>query len=239
MPTAATASPVDRTRTDRTCTALADSCHRLRRLYPDYPRVYAVAAVADEGKRRWWSLRDGVESGRVEQMYARARGEMSSADSAAEVVATSFIHAVVGRVAASIILDGRAWDPGIENLWIHSDNDGGMDWAGVVDTTVRALPGDPCAAEKDVVVLPCEQSLGVWTAHRCVTSLDAVYEKLSECTELGYLRYWSIVGETIIGAATYVPILAEASESDALRRGQGLLDAFTTIRRPVRRQRVA
>ncbi len=231
---AATAYSLTRTRT-----ALMDACANLRPLYPDYPRVYAVAAIADEGKRRWWRLADGIESGRIDLMYARAVGEMSSPAAAAATVATSLIHSVVGRVVALVVLDGRAWDPGIDNVWIHMDSDGGIDWAGVADTTLRVLPDDPLAGSPDTVTLPCERALAVWTAHRCVSSLDAIYKRLNACTGIGHNRFWDIVGESVVGAATYVPILARSNASDGQRRGQALLDAIAAAGRPVRGERVA
>lgn len=109
--------------------AFGRACARLRALQPEHPRVYAVAAMAEQGKRRWWRLSDGAREGRIELMYRRHAAEMISADIAAEVVATALIHAVVGRVVALLVAEGRAWDPGLENLWIHTDNDGGIDWA--------------------------------------------------------------------------------------------------------------
>ena len=45
------------------------ACSRLRALQPEHPRVYAVAAMADQGKRRWWRLAEGTAAahcGRVE-----------------------------------------------------------------------------------------------------------------------------------------------------------------------------
>jgi hypothetical protein len=42
-----------------------------------------------------------------------------------------------------IALEGRAWDTGLENLWVHVDSEGAIDWVGVVDPTLRALPDDP------------------------------------------------------------------------------------------------
>lgn len=230
----ASASPI------RPRTAAFDAAsERLRMLYPDYPRVYAVAAMADQGKRRWWRLDDGVESGRIETMYRRSAQEMRSDDAAAAVVATSLIHAIVGRVVASIALDGRAWDPGIDNLSIHMDSDGGIDWAGIDDTTVRVLPSDLLAGMPGTVTLPCERAQSVWLAHRCLTSLDAVQRRLIDTADFEYERFWSLVGEAVLGAATYVPILARTTDTDAVRRGQGLLDAMTDVGVPVRRVGVA
>ena len=224
-----------------------DSCARLRRLQPDYPRVYAVAAVAEEGRRRWWQLADGANNGRIEEMYRRSADELDSAPRAVDVVAMSLIHAIVGRMVALLVLDGRAWDPGLENLWIHNDCDGGIDWAGVADTRLRVLPDDPQAGRPGTVVLPCERALTVWLGHRCVTALQMVHARLAGCAGFDGDRFWGMVGEAVIGAATHVPVLAGASapnpsrsgERAAYLRAQGVLDAMTARGLPVRQKGVA
>ncbi|MFE3797522.1 hypothetical protein [Nocardia tengchongensis] len=215
--------------------AFGTACHRLRALQPDHPRVYAVAAMADQGKRRWWRLADGIREGRVEVMYRRHAAEMSNADIAAEVVATALIHAVVGRVMAMVVSEARAWDPGLENLWIHSDNDGGIDWAGLSDTTIRVLDGDPLAEEDGVVALPCERALYVWLVHRCLPALTLIQDAMAHCAGLSVRRFWSLVAESVVGAATYVPALANTSSSEGARRGQAMLAAFEDRGLPVRR----
>lgn len=216
-----------------------ESCSRLRRLHPDYPRVYAVAAVAEEGRRRWWQLAAGARNGRIDLMYSRATAEMPTAQRAADVVSMSLIHAVVGRVVALLVLEGRAWDPGLENLWIHTDNDGGIDWAGVADTTLRVLPTDRQAGMGGTVTLPCEQALIVWTAHRCVTALNEIADRLDECSGFDRERFWGMVGEAVAGASTYIPIVTRTSEKVGARRGQAMLDVLTTSGHPVRRKGVA
>ncbi|AMY25350.1 hypothetical protein CH298_21505 [Rhodococcoides fascians] len=213
---------------------LAESCSTLRALNPDYPRMYAVAAMADEGKRRWWQLSVGLDDGRVEQMYRRSLEDLEVPHAAAVQVATALIHAVVGRVAALLVLEARAWDPGIENLWIHMDSDGGIDWAGVASPILRVLPEDPAAGEPGTVTLPCEQALLVWTAHRCLTSLGSVYRAISERAPLDARVFWALVGDAILGASTYVPILAGTGPSAGTRRGQLLLDAMVAAGAPVR-----
>ncbi|MFE3099306.1 hypothetical protein [Nocardia tengchongensis] len=215
--------------------AFGTACHRLRALQPDHPRVYAVAAMADQGKRRWWRLADGIREGRIEVMYRRHAAEMSNADIAAEVVATALIHAVVGRVMAMVVSEARAWDPGLENLWIHSDNDGGIDWAGLSDTTIRVLDGDRLAEEDGVVALPCERALYVWLVHRCLPALTLIQDAMAHCAGLSVRRFWSLVAESVVGAATYVPALANTSSSEGARRGQAMLAAFEDRGLPVRR----
>lgn len=211
------------------------TCARLRALQPEHPRVYAVAAMADQGKRRWWRLRDGIREGRIELMYRRHAAEMTNSDIAAEVVATALIHAVVGRAVALLVSEGRAWDPGLENLWIHTDNDGGIDWAGLADTTIRVVEGDRLEGEPGVVTLPCEQALYVWLAHRCEPSLGLVQQAMARCAGLSARRFWSLVGESITGAATYVPALANTSSAVGAGRGQALLLALEDRGLPVRR----
>lgn len=216
-------------------TALAQSCARLRAISPDYPRVYAVAAMAHQAKRRWWPIAAcaGTDDAaadrprdRVGQMYARLLEDLRSPDAAMTQVAAALVHAVVGRVAALVVLDGRAWDPGVDNLWIHMDSDRGVDWAGVVDGRLRVLPDDPLAGGRDVVTLPCEQALLVWTAHRCLTSLTAIQRALAATAHIDAARFAGLVADAVLGAATYVPIRAGSPRSVAARRGQGLLDAF-------------
>ncbi|WP_067847579.1 hypothetical protein [Nocardia lijiangensis] len=215
--------------------AFARTCTRLRALQPDHPRVYAVAAMVDQGKRRWWKLSEGLREGRIELMYRRHAAEMISADTAAEVVATALIHAVIGRVAALLVAEGKAWDPGLENLWVHHDNDGGIDWAGLEDTTIRVIDGERSAGLPGVVTLPCERAMFVWLAHRCEPSLTLIQHGLARCAGLSARRFWSLVGESLVGAATYVPELARTDAGDGARRGQGLLLALEERGLPVRR----
>ncbi|WP_327115505.1 hypothetical protein OHB12_01715 [Nocardia sp. NBC_01730] len=213
--------------------AFGRACARLRALQPEHPRVYAVAAMAEQGKRRWWRLSDGAREGRIELMYRRHAAEMISADIAAEVVATALIHAVVGRVVALLVAEGRAWDPGLENLWIHTDNDGGIDWAGLVDTTIRVLDGDRLASEPGVVTLPCEEAMYVWLAHRCEPPLALIQASMAHCSGLSPRRFWSLVGESIAGASTYVPDLARTDSVLGARRGRALLAALADRGLPV------
>ncbi|RJO73474.1 hypothetical protein D5S18_19855 [Nocardia panacis] len=212
---------------------------RLRGLQPEHPRVYAVAAMADQGKRRWWQLAEGAGEGRVDLMYRRHAAEMSSPAMAAEVVATALIHGIVGRVAALLVLEGRAWDPGLENLWLHTDNDGGLDWAGLADTTIRVVAGDPLAGDRGVLVLPCGEAMTLWLAQRCASSLTLVQSTLARCARLSARRFWELVGESVTGAATYVPELARTDAALAARRGEALLAALEHRGLAARRLRLA
>ncbi|CAM2891145.1 Ferric iron reductase FhuF-like transporter [Prescottella defluvii] len=228
-------------------TALAGSCSRLRDISPDYPRVYAVALMAHQGKRRWWPIAACAADSepaappahRVGRMYERLLDDLNSPEAAAIQVASALVHAVVGRVAALVVLEGRAWDPGVDNLWIHMDSDGGIDWAGVESDTLRVLPDDILACSRDVVVLPCEEALLVWTAHRCVTSLSAIRCALDGCARIDPTRFGGLVADAILAAASRMPMLAGTSRSVATRRGQGLLDAFEAAGVPVRARTLA
>lgn len=211
---------------------------RLRSLNPDYPRMYAVATMANESKRRWWQLAAGLDDCRVEQMVARSMEDLEEPESAAIQVATALVHAVVGRVSAMLVLEGRAWDPGIDNLWIHMDSDGCIDWAGVTSPVLRVLPGDALANEPGAVTLPCEQALLVWTAHRCITSLEAVLRSFASRSPIDARVFWSLVGDSVLGASTLVPVLAGTYASESARRGQALLDAFVAAGAPVRNRPV-
>jgi hypothetical protein len=150
---------------------------------------------------------------------------------------------VIGRVVALVVLEGRAWDTGLENLWVHVDSDGVIDWAGLVDPTVRVLPDDRYVAGGDgdslrdrVVQLPSEAALTTWVAHRCHRTLEALFAKLHAVSDdaVSVATMWQIVGSTVVTAATQVPQLAGVDELIAMRRGQAVLDALVDFGLPVR-----
>ena len=153
-----------------------ESSRRLRRLLPESPRVHGVAVMSDIAHRRWWPLATAASSGRVEQMFTSAAAELGSRRPAAQQLAATFTHGVLGRVVTLMVLEGRAWDPGPENLWLHIDSEGSIDWAGVTDPTLRVLPDDPAAT--GVVRLPGETALATWVAHRCHRSLEPLFAEL-------------------------------------------------------------
>jgi hypothetical protein len=150
-------------------------------------------------------------------------------------LAASLAYTVVGRVVALVILEGRAWDPGLENLWVHCDSEGAIDWAGVVDATLRVLPSDTETAD-GVVELPSEAALATWTAHRCHRTLQPLFAHLHAVSRgaLPVSAMWSSVGTAIITTATQVPMLAGTCEATGMRRGQAVLDAFVSFGLPVR-----
>jgi hypothetical protein len=163
--------------------------------------------------------------------------------SAARQLASTLVHTVIGRVVALVVLEARAWDTGLENLWVHVDADGVIDWAGVVDPTVRMLPDDPHIADGDrgsardgVVRLPSEAALTTWVAHRCHRTLESLFAKLHVVSggALSVAAMWHIVGSTVVATATQVPQLAGADELAAMRRGQAVLDALVGFGLPVR-----
>src|SRR6201991_1694318 len=122
---------------------LHESSTRLRGLYPECPRVYGVAVMSDLSRRRWWPLLEALTTDRLSEMFAVGALEMDSPVAAAQQLAATLAHVVIGRVIPLIVLEGRAWDTGVENLWVHVDSEGVIDWVGVVDPTLRALPDDP------------------------------------------------------------------------------------------------
>jgi hypothetical protein len=216
----------------------ASSARRLADLCPDSPRSYGVVWIPGENKRRWWPLAD-LLGDRFEQMYQRALRDLLTPEKAARQMASMVIHGVVGTVTALVVLDGRAWDPGIDNLWMHSDSDGAIDWAGIVDPTLRLLVDEPGAGVRGTVTLPCEQALLTWTAHRCVTTLrpllaTVVARARADGAAVDASMLWGMVGESVMGTAAYVPALAGVGEAVALARGRGLMDAMVTEGVPVR-----
>jgi hypothetical protein len=217
---------------------LHESSRRLRELYPQCPRVYGVAVLGDVSVRRWWPLASAVTTDRLKAMFDAAAVDMDRRSAARQLAAT-LVHTVIGRVVALVVLEARAWDTGLENLWVHVDSDGVIDWAGVVDPTVRVLPDDPCAdvgLGGGVVRLPSEAALTTWVAHRCHRTLEPLFARLHVASggALSIAAMWHIVGSMVVASATQVPQLAGTDELAAMRRGQAVLDALVGFGLPVR-----
>jgi hypothetical protein len=213
---------------------LHESSRHLRELNPLCPRMYGVAVLADVGRRRWWPLASAVTTERLRTMYLRAVQEVDG-KAAASQLAASLAYTVVGRVAALVVVEGRAWDPGLENLWVHCDSEGAIDWAAVVDATLRVLPHDP-AGDHGAVRLPSEAALTTWTAHRCHRSLQPLFANVHMISRgaVPIPAMWGMVGSAVVTIATQIPILAGSCEVAGMRRAQAMLDAFVSFGLPVR-----
>src|SRR3954471_1223135 len=170
---------------------LHESSRRLRELYPECPRVYGVAVMGDLTRRRWWPLSDVLDTERLWDMFSAAAAETESRTAVAQQLAATLSHVVIGRVIALLVLEGRAWDTGLENLWVHVDSEGAIDWVGVVDPTLRVLPEDPYfggragvrqrhPARDRIVALPNEAALTTWVAHRSHRALEPLFDRLFE-----------------------------------------------------------
>ena len=226
---------------------LHESSRRLRELYPECPRVYGVAVMGDLSRRRWWPLAEVLTTDRLQTMFELAAQETDSRAAVAQQLAATLAHVVVGRVVPLVVLEGRAWDTGLENLWVHVDSEGAIDWVGVVDPTLRALPDDPFfgdratvrigpSARDGIVALPNEAALTTWIAHRSHRALEPLFAKLADVSggAMSVASMWHIVGGAVVSAATQVPLLAGSSELTSMRRGQAVLDALVGFGLPVR-----
>ena len=219
---------------------LHESSRRLRELYPECPRVYGVAVMGDLSRRRWWPLAQAVTTDRLQAMFDIAAEETDSRAAVAQQLAATLAHVVVGRVVPLLVLEGRAWDTGLENLWVHVDSEGTIDWVGVVDPQLRALPDDPALDDgippAGIVALPSEAALTTWVAHRSHRALGPLFWRLYDVSgaAMSVAAMWHIVGGAVVSAATRVPLLAGSSESTSMRRAQGVLDALVGFGLPVR-----
>jgi hypothetical protein len=219
---------------------LHESSRRLRELYPECPRVYGVAVMGDLSRRRWWPLAQAVTADRLQTMFDIAAEETDSRAAVAQQLAGTLAHVVVGRVVPLLVLEGRAWDTGLENLWVHVDSEGAIDWVGVVDPQLRALPDDPALHDKvspaGIVALPSEAALTTWVAHRSHRALAPLFSRLYDVSgaAMTIAAMWHIVGGAVVSAATQVPLLAGSSELTSMRRAQGVLDALVRFGLPVR-----
>jgi hypothetical protein len=226
---------------------LHESSRRLRELYPECPRVYGVAVMSDLSRRRWWPLHDAIDTDRLRDMFDTAAAETDSRSAVAQQLAATLSHVVIGRVIPLLVLEGRAWDTGLENLWVHVDSEGAIDWVGVVDPTLRALPDDQYFGGRAglrrahpgrdrIVALPNEAALATWVAHRSHRALEPLFDRLFEVNNgaTSIAAMWHVVGAAVVSAATQVPLLAGSSESTSMRRGQAVLDALVGFGAPVR-----
>ena len=219
---------------------LHESSQRLRELYPECPRVYGVAVMGDLSRRRWWPLAEAATTDRLRVMFDIAAGETDNRAAVAQQLAATLAHVVVGRVVPLLVLEGRAWDTGLENLWVHVDSEGAIDWVGVVDPKLRALPDDPAlhyeVTAADIVALPSEAALTTWVAHRSHRALEPLFMRLYDVCggAISVASMWHIVGGAVVSAATLVPMLAGSSEVISMRRAQAVLDALVGFGLPVR-----
>jgi len=237
---------------------LHESSRRLRALRPDGPRVYGVAVMGDLSRRRWWPLAELVETDRLQKMFDATAAETGNAVVAAQQLAATLAHVVLGRVVALLMLEGRAWDVGLENLWAHVDSEGAIDWVGVVNPLLRALPDDPQFGRRGarsirrdgIVALPGEAALTTWTAHRAHRALEPLFAQLYMVSGgvIGPAAMWHIVGSTVVAVSTALPGLVRdsavrwpgcGSEDVAVNRAQAVLDAMMGFGAPVRGERVA
>lgn len=225
---------------------LHESSRRLRELYPECPRVYGVAVMGDLSRRRWWPLAEALTTGRLQAMFDASTAETGHRGGVAQQLAATLAHVVIGRVIPLLALEGRAWDTGLENLWVHVDSEGAIDWVGVVDPTLRALPDDPFFRmrhgrvgprhREGIVALPSEAALTTWVAHRSHRTLAPLFTRLVEISggSMTEAAMWHLVGVAVVSAATQVPLLAGCSELTSMRRGQAVLDALVGFGLPVR-----
>jgi hypothetical protein len=219
---------------------LHESSRRLRALYPECPRVYGVAVMGDLSRRRWWPLAEAVSADRLQAMFDIAAEETDNRAAVAQQLAATLAHVVVGRVVPLVVLEGRAWDTGLENLWVHVDSEGAIDWVGVVDPKLRALPDDPALDDRrsapGIVALPSEAALTTWVAHRSHRALEPLFARLYDVCggATSVASMWHIVGAAVVSAATQVPMLAGSSELTSMRRAQAVLDALVGFDVPVR-----
>ena len=218
---------------------LHESCGRLRELYPQCPRTYGVAVLADVHKRRWFPLESVLATDRLRVMYQSAAADMGPRV-AGRLLVASFIHDVLGRVLPLVLLEGRAWDTGQENLWLHLDADGVIDWVAVIDPTLRVLPDDAALAyhadREAVVVLPNEAALTIWVAHRCHRTLAPLFAELHTVSAraVSLPAMWHCVGSAIVTAASALPQPTTVGKRVSIRRSQAMLDALVGFGLPVR-----
>ena len=219
-----------------TTTVFEETVEVLAGFRPGYPKFYSMADLSDQTRRRWIPLERSVDGGRVDLMYRNHLTDSGDRRFATYLVADAFAHGVLGRAVASFVTTGRVWDTEAENMAVRTDIEGGLDWAGVRETTLRMLPDDPAAGRPGTTVLPCEEALARWLACRSRMTLAPIYAGLSRVSRCGVDTLWSTAGECVLGAATLVPTFAGTSPEVGYRRGQLVLEALHDAGLAVRRR---
>src|SRR3954470_21690681 len=95
---------------------LHESSRRMRELYPECPRVYGVAVMSDLSRRRWWPLQEALTTDRLHEMFSISALDMDNPVAAAQQLAATLAHVVIGRVIPLLALEGRALGTGPEDL---------------------------------------------------------------------------------------------------------------------------
>lgn len=103
-----------------------ESSRRLRALFPGCPLVYGIAVLDDVSRQRWWPLDSQRTDALLRAMFDDAAKNIGPHAATRQLVA-SLIHEIIGRMLPLVLLEGRAWDVGLENLWLHRDRDGAID----------------------------------------------------------------------------------------------------------------
>ena len=109
---------------------------------------------------------------------------------------------MIGRAVALFVLEGRAWDTGLENLWVHVDS--GVASTGSESAIRRCgcSPTTRAPASAAPSHLPGEAALATWLAHRCHrASLAPLFARLSRSAAARWSarHRWHTVGAAVVG----------------------------------------
>ena len=180
-------------------------------------------------------------------MFEVAAEETESRAAVAQQLAATLAHVVVGRVVPLLVLEGRAWDTGLENLWVHVDSEGAIDWVGVVDPTLRALPDDRTStAERRCGGQRCARRHRRPAQRGGADDVGRTPQPPRPGAAVRQARrgqrrrpcpiasMWHIVGGAVVSAATQVPLLAGSSELTSMRRARRCSTPWSDSALPVR-----
>ena len=127
---------------------------RLQTMFESHLQITEMDLIVGAGPDEAQAALSLTWLGRLTYRF-RPAAETDSRAAAAQQLAATLAHVVIGRVVPLLVLEGRAWDTGLENLWVHVDSEGAIDWVGVVDPTLRALPDDSYAEGLAKLGQPC------------------------------------------------------------------------------------
>jgi hypothetical protein len=213
---------------------LAATAARLRTLVPGFADTYAVeTTVPDEPG--WWRL----HAVPVAQWCADAvvRGNPRHlASVAAMSVGGALTHAVLARVTAALVLDGRAWDVAADALVVHRAAAGHIDRVALRHPVAWVVAdgagtGDSGAARR----FPDETALLDAVAATAVATLAPLLREVRAATRFGLVPLWNAAADTVRLTADQVSRYAgrrDTTQSAAL--ADALLDALIAHGAPIR-----
>jgi hypothetical protein len=209
--------------------AVAD---QLRRLWPEFPHLYAIEQRPAESVTGsdWVEIRAAVPA-----MLDRAARQLTTSSGVlAARTTTALAYAVLGRPGISLALARRV--PDLDSMVLRLSADGLVEQAGVTGPTVALLADDPLVGRADAMAFTDLAALIDWTADRAIAILGPLLDDLHRRTRFGLVPMWNLAADSVLGPSTVVPLLVGPDQAGGRAVASALLDALVARGAPIRRR---